>query len=146
MNKNKFKKKIFWIFIYSFIYLFISIFHLAKCNLAKRNLEKCNFPAQVLSWNIFIRESTFRCLVSLFPYRYILLGDVDSLLNCNLSDIYVFTKWASYVSSWIRLYWPSLQREVGKLEKHSEKKRTRKFSAIICMFECHCFILSKAVQ
>ncbi|KAG4106988.1 hypothetical protein H8356DRAFT_1417262 [Neocallimastix lanati (nom. inval.)] len=90
--------------------------------------HKCNFPAQVLSWNIFIRESTFRCLVSLFPYRYILLGDVDSLLNCNLSDIYVFTK------------------EVGKLEKHSEKKRTRKFSAIICMFECHCFILSKAVH
>jgi len=29
------------------------------------------------------------------PYRNILLRDVDTPLNCNLSNVYVIIKWAS---------------------------------------------------
>ena len=74
------------------------------------------------------------------PCRYILLGDVECLLNCNLSYVYAITKRGSMYLH--RLGYTILS---SKELEHSEKKRTKKLSAKMCMSErqCYTYILSK---
>ncbi|KAG4106277.1 hypothetical protein H8356DRAFT_1323715 [Neocallimastix lanati (nom. inval.)] len=63
------------------------------------------------------------------------------LLYCNLSDVYVFAKGAS-----TNLYGLGYNSLFSKEKKILLINTRKKYSEIICMSECLCWIFSKTVQ